>query len=186
MKILYLPFFRKLFLVGLFGLFFNMAYGQIIPPPDSRQTSSTNDFWNHVQFGGGIGLGFGNGFFSGTLAPSAIYQFNPQFAMGLGISGTYNKRKHAYSSTILGGSIMAFYNVIPELQLSAEFEESHVTRKWEIEGLNRTDTYWYPALFFGAGFRAGNVTIGLRYDVLYKESKSIYGTAYMPFVRVYF
>ena len=37
---------------------------------------SQGDFWNHVRFGGGIGLSFGDGFFSGTLAPSAIYQFN--------------------------------------------------------------------------------------------------------------
>lgn len=186
MKTLHLNNFKKLYLTGFLFLILSPLHAQVIPPPESRQTVPQNNFWENVRFGGGIGLGFGNGFFSGTIAPSAIYQFNPQFAMGVGINGTYNKRKHSYSSTILGGSVMAFYNVIPELQLSAEFEESHVNRKWEMDGANISDSYWYPALFLGAGFRAGNVTIGLRYDVLYRERKSIYGTAYMPFVRVYF
>lgn len=186
MKTHSLNYFKKLYLTGIFFFILSQLHAQVIPPPESRQTAPQNNFWEHVRFGGGIGLGFGNGFFSGTIAPSAIYQIAPQFAMGIGISGTYNKRKHLYSSTILGGSVMAFYNVIPELQLSAEFEESHVNRKWEMDGGNYSDSYWYPALFFGAGFHAGNVTIGLRYDVLYQKSKSIYGTAYMPFVRVYF
>ncbi|MDX1462554.1 MAG: hypothetical protein R3359_05815 [Marinirhabdus sp.] len=40
----------------------------------AQETEPT--FWDRVQFGGGLGIGFGNGFFSGTLAPSAIYNFN--------------------------------------------------------------------------------------------------------------
>ena len=67
---------------------------------------SKSDFWNHVRFGGGIGLSFGDGFFSGTLAPSAIYEFNPQFAMGLGLNGTYNTSKNFYKSTVLGFSFI--------------------------------------------------------------------------------
>lgn len=186
MKILHYNNFRNRILILILFLIFIQVQGQVIPPSQSRQTALRNNFWEQVRFGGGIGLGFGNGFFSGTIAPSAIYQFNPQFAMGVGISGTYNKQKHLYFFTVLGGSVMALYNVIPELQLSAEFEESHVNRKWELNGVNYSDSYWYPALFLGAGFRTGNVTAGLRYDVLYQKNKSIYGSAYMPFVRVYF
>lgn len=170
------------FLILFLFLIFVSAEAQVIPPKKQKQS----DFWGHVHFGGGIGLGFGNGFFSGTLAPSAIYQFNPQFALGVGLNGTYNKRKNWYNSTILGGSVMALYNVIPEIQLSAEFEELHVKRNFEWNGGNLTDRYWIPALFVGAGFRAGNVTLGIRYDVLYNDEKSVYGNAYAPFVRVYF
>ncbi|MGC1632403.1 MAG: hypothetical protein WA749_09865 [Gelidibacter sp.] len=66
------------------------------------QTSqSSSDFWKHVRFGGGIGLSLGDGFFSGTLAPSAIYEFNNQFALGVGLNGTYNTQKNAYKSTVL-------------------------------------------------------------------------------------
>jgi hypothetical protein len=30
------------------------------------------------------------------------------------------------------------------------------------------------------------VTIGARYDVLFDNDRSLYGSAFMPFVRVYF
>lgn len=152
------------------------------------QTNSvqSNDFWKHVRFGGGIGLSFGDGFFSGTLAPSAIYEFNPQFALGVGLNGTYNSRKNFYKSTIFGGSFLGLYNPIQEIQLSAEFEELNVNRKWESHLLIADENYWYPALFVGAGYRTRNVTIGIRYDVLYDKGKSIYADPWMPFVRVYF
>lgn len=139
-----------------------------------------------VRFGGGIGLSFGSGYFSGTLAPSAIYQFNEQFALGMGLSGTYSSLKDRYTSTIVGASVIALYNVIPEIQLSAEFEELNVTRKYEYYGVNSTENYWYPGLFLGVGFHTGNVAVGIRYDVLYDREKSIYADAYVPFVRVYF
>lgn len=145
-----------------------------------------DSFWKHVRFGGGLGLSFGDGFFSGTLAPSAIYEFNPQFALGVGLNGTYASRKDYYKATIFGGSVIGLYNPINELQLSAEFEELNVNRKWEFEDGDVTDNYWYPALFLGAGYRSRHVTFGIRYDVLYDDDKSIYANAWMPFVRVYF
>lgn len=149
-------------------------------------TMNSNDFWNHVRFGGGIGLSFGDGFFSGTLAPSAIYEFNPQFALGVGLNGTYNCRKNFYKSTIFGGSVLGLFNPIQEIQLSAEFEELNVNRKWE-DHLGFSDqNYWYPALFVGAGYSARNITIGIRYDVLYDKEKSVYADPWGPFVRVYF
>ncbi len=144
-------------------------------------------FWQKVRIGGGIGLGFGDGFFSGTLAPSAIYQFDDQFALGVTLNATYNKRKNFYKSTILGGGIIGLYNPIPEIQLSGEFEQLHVNRDFEAKYVsNLDDSYWSPALFLGAGYRSQNFTIGMRYDVLYDNDKSVYGSAWIPFVRVYF
>lgn len=150
----------------------------------SYAQNQENDFWENVRFGGGIGMSFGDGFFSGTLAPSAIYQFNPQFAAGVGLSGTYNSLKNSYTSTILGGSIVGLYNVIPEIQLSAEFEELNVTRNYKVNIPN--ENYWYPALFVGAGFHSNHFTIGIRYDVLYDNKRSVYAEAWAPFVRIYF
>lgn len=151
-----------------------------------KAQKAASEFWNHVHFGGGIGLSFGDGFFSGTLAPSAIYQFDERFAAGLGLNGTYSSLKNEYSSSIFGGSILTLFNVIPELQLSAEFEELNVHRKYDSRFGIDDDNYWYPALFFGAGFRSRNVTVGLRYDVLYDAENSIYADPWMPFVRIYF
>jgi long-subunit fatty acid transport protein len=159
----------------------------------SQESNAQEDdkfqFWDHVRFGGGIGLSFGNNFFSGTLAPSAIYEFNQQFALGVGLNGTYNSLKDEYTSTILGGSVLGLYNVIPQIQLSAEFERLHANRKYDsriIWLIPPKTEFWYSGLFLGAGYRTQNVTMGVRYDVLYKENQSFYASAWAPFVRVYF
>jgi len=146
-------------------------------------------FWDHVRFGGGIGLSFGNNFFSGTLAPSAIYEFNDQFGLGVGLNGTYNSLKDTYTSTIVGGSLISLFNVIPQVQLSAELERLYASRTYDssIVFVQAPETnFWYTGLFLGAGYRTNNVTAGVRYDVLYKENQSFYASAWVPFVRVYF
>tara|TARA_R110002049_G_scaffold65035_1_gene170895 strand:+ start:13207 stop:13734 length:528 start_codon:yes stop_codon:yes gene_type:complete len=150
------------------------------------QQKNTNAFWKNVHYGGGIGLSFGDGFFSGTLAPSAIYEFNHQFGLGLGLNGTISNLKNTYKSTILGGSVIGLFNPFYGLQLSAEFEELHVNRRYESNLGLPDDNYWSPALFVGAGYRNGNVTFGVRYDVLYDARKSIYADPWAPFVRFYF
>lgn len=150
-------------------------------------TEYQNDFWKHVRFGGGLGLSTGDGFFSATLAPNAIYQFNNKYGLGVGLNGTYNRQKNVYKSTIFGGSVIGIFNPIYEIQLSAEFEALNVTRKFEGNfSNNQNDNYWYPALFIGAGYRTNNVTFGVRLDVLYDNNKSIYANSWMPFVRVLF
>lgn len=146
----------------------------------------SNEFWKHVRFGGGIGFSFGDGFFSGTLAPSTIYEFNDQFALGVGLNGTYNSFKNNYKSTIVGGSILGLFNPIQEIQLSAEIEALNVDRKWDNRLGIDDQNYWYPALFVGVGYRTRNITIGIRYDVLYDSDKSIYADPWAPFVRIYF
>ena len=91
------------------------------------QEDSNSNFWNNVSFGGGIGLNFSDGFFSGTLAPQAIYNFNPYFSAGLGLTGSYSSQKDVFKSTILGGSVLALTNPFPELQLSVELEQVNVS-----------------------------------------------------------
>jgi hypothetical protein len=152
----------------------------------SIQSQNKSDFWQHVGIGGAVGLSFGDGFFSGTIAPSAIYRFNPKFAIGLGLNYTYNESDNFYRSSIVGGSIIGFYNPIRALQISAEFEELNVNRNYYNTVLYPDEDYWYPALFFGVGYNAGPVTIGMRFDVLYNSEKSIYANPWAPFVRVYF
>ena len=173
--------FYSIIKISLLFFFINLSASQNL----SAQQNNT-DFWNSVRFGGGIGLGFGDGFFSGTLAPSAIYEFNNQVALGVGLNGTYNSQKNFYKSTIFGGSIIGLFSPINKIQLSGELEALNVSRKWEDNLEVADENYWSPALFFGAGYRNGNVTFGMRYDVLYKENKSVYANAFMPFVRFYF
>lgn len=151
----------------------------------SQNEDTANDFWNHVRFGGSLGLSFGDGFFSGTIAPSAIYQFNSKFATGVGLNATYNKQDNFFKSTILGASVIGLYNPVREFQVSAEFEQLNVNRKFD-DPVFENDNYWYPALFMGIGYSNRNVTFGIRYDLLYNREKSIYADPYMPFVRVFF
>lgn len=149
----------------------------------SAQDNNTN-FWNNVRYGGGIGISIGNGFFTGTLAPSAIYEFNPQFALGVGLNGTYSNADD-FSSTVLGGSLISLFNPIPEVQLSAEFEQLNVNQNFD-NSIFEDDNFWFSSLYIGAGYRYGNVAIGIRYDVLFDEDRGIFADPWAPFVRVYF
>lgn len=174
-------FFKNYLKTALFMVIFSFGSLTILAQ------ESQNSFWDNVKFGGGLGLGFGNGFFSGSIAPSAIYEFNHQFAAGIGLNATYAKQKNLYKSTIFGASAIALFNPVEVLQLSAEFEELNVNRDFDEDFVsNVDDNYWYPALYLGVGYRTGNVTFGIRYDVLYDNDKSIFVDPWMPFFRFYF
>lgn len=147
-----------------------------------------NHFWDKVQFGGGLGLGIGSGYTDISVMPSAIYNVNEIVSFGLGLQFGYLNSKDYYESYVYGGSLITLVNPIPEVQLSAELEQVRVDTRYEAN-INRpvfSDSYWNTALYLGAGYRTGNVTIGARYDVLYDPDKSLYGSGFMPFVRVYF
>lgn len=157
---------------------------QLIPKITTAQ-ETPHPFWQQVQFGGGLGISFGNGSFSGTIAPSTIYNFNDYFAMGPSLIFSYQSSDF-FKSTLYGGSWITLFNPIREIQLSAEVEQLRVQQEIEfIEG-TETDNFWNTALFAGAGYRAGAVTIGLRYNILYNNDDRVYATAWNPFVRVYF
>lgn len=180
---------KKYHLLVLFLICFAFykSYGQ------EEVKNKQSHFWKQVQFGGGIGLSFSDNFFSGSIAPSGVYRFSEKFATGVGLSVSYNSQKYVYESYVFGTSILGLFNIIPQLQFSAEFEQLFITRNFEdsiiVTGCgtaNCDESYWYPGLYLGAGFNSGPVTVGVRFDVLYDEYRSIYGSAYNPFVRVYF
>ena len=150
-----------------------------------NSTNSKSDFWKNVQFGGGLGLGFGSGYTNISVAPSAIYNLNQYVSLGLGAQYTYVKQQNYYASHLYGGSIIGLFNPYPQIQLSVELEELRVNVNLDGSNSNAQD-YWNTGLFLGAGYRTGNVTIGARYNVLQDASKAVYSDAFMPFVRVYF
>ncbi|WP_281231090.1 hypothetical protein [Flavobacterium gelatinilyticum] len=145
-------------------------------------------FWDRVQFGGGLGLGIGSGYTDISVMPSAIYNVNQIVAVGVGLQFGYLASKNYYDSFVYGGSLITLVNPIPELQLSAELEQVRVNTSYDATSYRPaySDNFWNTALYLGAGYRTGNVTIGARYDVLYNERTSLYGSGFMPFVRVYF
>ena len=150
-------------------------------------SKTKSEFWKNVQFGGGFGLNIGSGFTDITLAPSGIYNFNQSFSAGIGLQGSYVSSKNNYSSAIYGVNLISLINPIDDFQISVELEQLRVNRTVMMIGApNLKDNFWNTGLFIGCGYGSDNVIVGVRYNVLYKESDFVYNTAFMPFVRVYF
>lgn len=139
-------------------------------------------FWDKVRYGGALGLGFGNNTTNITIAPSAIYQYNESVAFGVSLGYQYAKRDDVKSNVYSAG-VLNFYNPIPEIQLSTEFEQLFVNSSSN----NFKESYSYPALYFGAAYQISpNFVLGIRYDVLYDNNQSIYASAFSPIVRIFF
>lgn len=145
------------------------------------QENIKHHFWSNVQFGGGLNLSFGNNITNIGVSPSAIYNFSDQFSTGFGISYLYAENNDFNEVlNVYGGSLLSFFNPIEEFELSAEFEKMFVSQS----NFNSRDI---DALYLGFGYIIGkNISLGIRYDVLYDKNKSIYGSAFSPIARVYF
>lgn len=150
----------------------------------SNTQKAPSDFWSHVQFGGGLGLSVGNNFTNIVVAPSAIYNFNQYVSAGLGLQYSYLKQKNFFDSNTYGASIIGLFNPVEVIQLSVEVEQLRVNVNYT--DIIASDDFWNTGLFLGAGYRANNVTIGARFNVLFDKDRNVYGDAFMPFVRVFF
>jgi len=175
-------------LAKLVFILFTVFFYENVIAQYSQPQQSRNPFWEKVQFGGGLGMSFGSGYTDISIAPSAIYNVNQYLAVGLGLQGSYVSSKNYYSSGIYGVSFLTYINPIPEIQFSINLNESYVNNHYEsyYGQPGYTDNFWNTALFLGAGYRTGNVTIGIAYNVLFDENDNVYGDALMPFVRAYF
>lgn len=171
------------FLVVFFLCFasFTESYAQ-----GSGGVTSSCDFWNKVQFGGGLGLGIGNGYTNVSVSPTAIYNFNEYVAAGAGIQYSYISQKDFYNSHLYGASAILLVNPIQEIQLSGELEQLRVNSTFTDFNIIEKENFWNTALFVGAGYRSENVTIGVKYNVLHQDKNRVYTTAFMPFVRIFF
>jgi hypothetical protein len=148
--------------------------------------AKTNAFWERVDVGGALGLAIGNGFTNVTVAPSAIYNFNNYFALGTGVQYSYLRQKNVFTSNVIGGSLIGLFNPVEEIQLSIELEQVKVNNTYQDLGNNQKRNFWNTGLFVGAGYRQDNITIGGRLNLLYDRDVDLYGSAFMPFVRVFF
>ena len=158
----------------------------IIAQQKPLPTTKTNTFWERVDIGGSLGLAIGNNFTNITVAPSAIYNFNNYFALGSGLQYSYLRQKNVFTSNIIGGSLIGLFNPVEEVQLSLELEQVNVNNNYQELGNNQKRSFWNTGLFVGGGYRQDNITIGGRFNLLYDRDLDIYGSAFMPFVRVFF
>ncbi len=178
--VFHLVFNSKLLLTVLFVFCFSFSFSQTIAK------NTPKEFWKQVQFGGGFGLNFGTGYTEITLAPSAIYPINDYISLGAGLLGSFTHSKNYYTTSVYGVSAISLFNPIEKVQLSLEVEQARVNTQLQMIPNPVTKKYWNTALYVGAGYRNGNVTLGARYNLLFDKDKSIYSDALMPFVRFYF
>ena len=172
---------RRFILLLLIGTF-SKLYGQ-----SDVSEKQKSDFWNKAQFGGGFGLNIGSGFTDITLAPNAIYNLNQYISIGAGLQGSIVSQKDIFSSVIYGINTITLFNPVEEVQLSIELEQVRVNNTFRNPTTGtKKDDFWNTGLFVGGGYRMENVTLGMRYNLLYNKDKMVYTDALMPFVRVYF
>lgn len=152
-------------------------------------------FQQHWSFGGNLGLSFWNGGSDIFIAPKAYYHLTPQFITGIGATYIYSdgeyyginlgapNRYYEYHSNSFGGTVSALYRPIPYLQFSAEYEGLQTEWRGRFDS---EDSYFNNAIYLGASFITGNFSFGFRYDVLYDSDRSVYGSAWSPFIGFYF
>lgn len=171
---------------AVFVLVFLMCSASFYAQQTTLPKAKTDSFWERVDVGGGFGLSISKDYTDITIAPSAIYNFNTYFALGAGLQYSNLKQKDYYSSNVFGGSLIGLFSPIEEAQLSLEIEQANVNNKYLNLEEDIKRSFWNTALYLGAGYRQDNVTIGGRVNVLFDKDKDIYGSAFMPFVRVFF
>ena len=81
--------------------------------------------------------------------------------------------------------LLVYLMLFEEMQLSVEVEQLRVNNSFVANSQSQSK-FWNTSLFLGAGYRSENVTVGVRYNLLYKERNNVYAQAYMPFVRIQF
>ena len=174
-------------LTMLLSILFFIGLSFCVHGQKSDLKTQKSDFWNHVRLGGGFGLSLGTGYTDITIAPSAIYNFNHFVSLGAGLQGSIVSQRDYYSSGIYGANIITLFNPIEEAQLSLELEQVRVNNTYRNPTTGTLkDNFWNTGLFVGAGYRMDNVTVGMRYNLLFNKDKNVYSDALMPFIRVYF
>ncbi|MFC6267811.1 hypothetical protein [Frigoriflavimonas asaccharolytica] len=174
---------KKLFFLSLtlFLSFNAIAQTQI----DSLKTiENPIDGGKKLQFG----LGFGLNFVGGTslnLSPNLTYNVNEKISVGAGILVNYNAVKNIQTTTTAGVNALFFYKPIGKLITTAEFAEMYVNRNNKL--LNNKENFWDSALFVGAGYQiTSKISVGGKYNLLYKKDKSVYSSPFIPFVNISF
>jgi hypothetical protein len=145
-------------------------------------SQNTANFWDNVQYGGGFTLAFGNQTTIG-ISPSAIYNFNNGFALGAGVNYLYSEIGD-FTTNLYGASLISLYQTKFGVQFSADLDY-HFAKQTDFN-TNQSLRTNFPALHFGIAYNQGRFAVGIRYDVLYDDSKSVFASPISPVIRFYF
>lgn len=137
-----------------------------------------------------LGMGFGLNFVGGTnisLAPRLLYDASKKVTFGVGLQYNYSAIKDLKKTSTIGGTLSTFYSPSQRFITLLEFAELNVTSKTETTDGEIKDSFWESALFIGAGVNiTKKMTVGAKYNMLYKEDESVYTSPVIPFVNIAF
>ncbi|NNF19601.1 MAG: hypothetical protein HKN61_07455 [Flavobacteriaceae bacterium] len=177
---------KKLFLciVMLFGLIniSQKAHAQVT----TVQVVDSTQLEPRLKFGCGFGLSFVGGT-NISLSPNLIYLLSDKVSLGAGIQGSYTSIKDLQKTTTIGGNLIFQYNPAKRLMTLLELTQLNVSTTTEEISGDIKDSYWDTALFVGAGLNiTPKISLGAKYNLLYKEDESVYTSPIIPFVNITF
>ncbi len=154
--------------------------------PTKPQTDSVQKKEKRLKFGCGFGLNFVGGT-NINLSPNLTYKVNEKIAFSAGIQGSYAALKNIQNTTTYGASFSAIYLPIKQIQTSIEFVQLRVQTTNKTAPIEVTKSFWDSALFAGIGYNiTKKISVGAKYNFLYKENESVYTSAVIPFVNITF
>ena len=155
---------------------------------------------SRIIVGGGLGLGFGDGYFYGSISPIAGYKISDHFAAGVGLSyqyysnknelaydqygypvGTYIRKSSLYSASLWGRYIIwknLFAQVQPELLNADDYSNAYIDNNNKLVNVKRQ---WVPATLVGLGIRQpitdrASLILLAMYDVIQDPNTPYYKT----------
>jgi long-subunit fatty acid transport protein len=166
----------------------NNAFSQVT---EIQVIDSTSQKKPKLKFGVGFGLSFVGGT-NVSLSPNLTYLVSDKVSVGGGLQGSYTSIKDLQSTITVGGNVIGSYSPIRQITTLLEFAELNVTSKRETperetpEGEIKNN-FWESALFVGAGYNiTEKISVGAKYNVLFKEDESVYSSPVLPFVNISF
>lgn len=149
----------------------------------AQEETTSNSRW---LFGGNFGLAFGTQSFF-QIAPSVGYQVSRYLIIGGG-AGYINNRAPNFRSNLysVGGFIQPRFD---NFFIRADY--GYYTGDVRFDLNNQKQTVNEHVLVLGLGymdFIGGNsfYNVGIGYNVLYNENKSVFSTGFMPYAGVMF
>ncbi|MBS4044299.1 MAG: hypothetical protein KGZ59_10825 [Chitinophagaceae bacterium] len=151
---------------------------------NTKQDTSNISSAKKAKFGCGFGLNFVGGT-NLNVSPNIIFPITNKMSLGAGLQFNYLSIKNFQTTTTIGANALLQYNLSNKIMTTLEFVQLRVSTKDKIT--NAINNFWDTALFFGAGINITNtIALGAKYNVLYKESQSIYTGPIIPFVNITF
>lgn len=139
-----------------------------------------------LKFGCGFGLNFVGGT-SLSLSPNLTYSATKDISFSAGLQGSYNAIKNLQKTSTYGLSASGIYSPIKNMQTLIEFVQLRANTSTEIGTERISKNFWDSALFIGAGYNITNkISIGAKYNLLYKANESVYSSAVIPYVNISF